>query len=32
MADLPLGPIADVAATDPAGIALVDGILDPDMG
>lgn len=25
MADLPLGPIAEIAATDPAGIALVDG-------
>ena len=25
MADLPLGPIAEVAASDPAGIALVDG-------
>jgi long-chain acyl-CoA synthetase len=25
VADLPLGPIAEVAASDPAGIALVDG-------
>ena len=25
MADLPLGPIAEMAATDPSGIALVDG-------
>ena len=25
MADLPLGPIAEIAASDPDGVALVDG-------